>query len=280
MTAIDSGATTLANGLFNNLLNNADITIPAINLDDPLFNQPASTGDLFQTITRLTPEELTTGVVGGSGMFDKLMTSLSAHLKGEYEANRLSGAEYTKAYVGVTAAALQTGAQYLLGRDQAYWTAMLVQRQAQAAEVEAIKARVELAATKVALAKTKIDAFTAEAAFALTKLKIASEDVTYNNLWLTGKLITEQTEVQRGQTMDTRLDGVTTITGAIGKQKALYTQQITSYQRDAETKYAKMLSDAWITQKTIDEGLLPPAQFSNTEMNEVFGTLRANLDLS
>ena len=88
-------------------------------------------------------------------------------------------------------------------------------------------------------------------------------------------LVSEQGEAQRAQTMDTRSDG-TTVTGLMGKQKELYSQQITSYKRDAEVKAGKLWIDAWITMKTIDEGLLPPDQFTNTEINEVLATLKTN----
>ena len=88
-------------------------------------------------------------------------------------------------------------------------------------------------------------------------------------------LTTEQAESQRAQTLDTRLDGAT-VTGLMGKQKELYSQQITSYKRDAEVKAGKLWIDAWITMKTIDEGLLPPDQFTNIEINEVLATLKTN----
>lgn len=89
----------------------------------------------------------------------------------------------------------------------------------------------------------------------------------------------EQTESHRAKTMNTRTDGTTTVAGAMGKQNDLYTQQITSYQRDAETKAVKMMWDTWITQKTMDEGLEPPTSVNNSALNDVLGTLLANLNL-
>lgn len=87
-------------------------------------------------------------------------------------------------------------------------------------------------------------------------------------------LVQEQAEAQRAQTVDIRSDGITPVTGNMGKQKELYDQQITSYRRDAEQKVGKMFLDAWITQKTLDEGLTPPAQLTNTEVNEVLAAVR------
>lgn len=288
MPAIASGADTLANSLFTSLTAGLDFTIPEVDPDLPLFDQPGTTGPIYGSVSPITINELTTGV-GGTGVFDKLMVSITNHLKVEYENNRISGAEYTKAYIGLVAAALQTAQSFLLSRDQAYWQALLVQAQAKAADVEAVSARINLEAARVLLARGQYEAATAEVNFALTKMKVATEDATYNNLSLQGegidytndnilpqqkKLLEEQTEVQRAQTMNTRSDGTTTITGSIGKQKDLYTQQIESYKRDAETKVAKIFTDAWITQKTIDEGLLAPSQFQNTAVNDVLTRIR------
>lgn len=279
MPANPSGADALANDLLDTLLDGKEFTVPDIDTSGVIFAQPEQSGDLHALISKLTAEDLTTGQVGGSGMFDRLMVSLVSHLKVEYESNRISGAEYTKAYISVVTAALTTATQYLLGRDQAYWQAMLVQQQAQMTEIEAVRARLELETSRVQLARAQYEASTAEANYGLMKIKIAVEDITYSNLEKTGIMIAEQAEAQRAQTLDTRSDGTTPVAGSIGKQKELYTQQITSYQRDAETKFAKMLSDAWITQKTIDEGLVAPDQFTNTEINEVISSLRTNLSL-
>ncbi len=90
--------------------------------------------------------------------------------------------------------------------------------------------------------------------------------------------VREQTEGHRAKTLNTRTDGAP-VAGAMGIQKALYEQQIDSYQRDAETKMVKMLFDSWITQKTMDEGLTPPTSFQDSAINTAVSKLRANLDL-
>lgn len=89
--------------------------------------------------------------------------------------------------------------------------------------------------------------------------------------------ITEQTEGHRAKTMDTRLDGTTPISGAIGKQKDLHSEQITSYKRDAETKVAKLMVDTWSVQRSTDENLPPPLPFSDPQIISLFANLRTNL---
>ncbi len=91
-------------------------------------------------------------------------------------------------------------------------------------------------------------------------------------------MVLEQIESQRAQTIGTRSDG-TEVGGVLGKQIALYAQQITSYQRDAEVKAAKLWTDAWITMKTIDEGLEPPDAYTNANLDIVLGHIQENNDL-
>ena len=87
-------------------------------------------------------------------------------------------------------------------------------------------------------------------------------------------LINEQREGERAKTLDTRTDGVTRVAGSVGKQKDLYTQQIDSFQKDAKHKAAKMYLDGWITQKTLDEGLLAPTELQNDTIDTVLASLR------
>ena len=86
-------------------------------------------------------------------------------------------------------------------------------------------------------------------------------------------LLHEQKEVQVAQTLDVRTDG-RPVVGTLGKQKDLYSQQITSYKRNAETSAAKMFLDSWITQKTLDEGLLPPDALNNSSVNGVMNAIK------
>lgn len=105
------------------------------------------------------------------------------------------------------------------------------------------------------------------AVFNLTELLPAQRD-----------LLHEQKEVQVAQTLDVRSDG-TPVTGTLGKQKELYTQQIDSYKRNAETNAAKMFLDSWITQKTLDEGLTPPDSLKNASVDEVMNAIKLTNNL-
>lgn len=270
-----------ANRLLEELTKGDDFTLPDIDMSGPEWDIPGGDGSpIFGDITKITNESLTTREVGGSGTFDALMESAHNHLKAEFKANRITGGEYTKAYIAMMESCMSNAVQFLLGRDQAYWAAAL-------AQIQAVTARVTLATSKAQYVLAKIQALSAKSEYALTKMKIATESETYcaalfnvsQMLPQQLKLITEQTESQRAQTLDTRSDGAT-VTGSVGKQKELYSQQITSYQRDAEVKASKLFTDAWITQKTIDEGLNPPNGFTNASIDTILTKLKSNNGLN
>lgn len=270
-----------ANRLLEELTKGDDFTLPDIDMSGPEWDIPGGDASpIFGAITKITDESLTTREVGGSGTFDALMESAHNHLKAEFKANRITGGEYTKAYIAMMESCMSNAVQFLLGRDQAYWAAAL-------AQIQAVTARVTLATSKAQYVLAKIQALSAKSEYALTKMKIATESETYcaalfnvnQMLPQQLKLITEQTESQRAQTLDTRTDGAV-VKGSVGKQKELYSQQITSYQRDAEVKASKLFTDAWITQKTIDEGLNPPNGFTNASIDTILTKLKSNNGLN
>lgn len=270
-----------ANRLLEELTKGDDFTLPDVDMTGPEWDIPGGDDSpIFGAIDKISNESLTTREVGGSGTFDALMESAHNHLKAEFKANRITGGEYTKAYIAMMESCMSNAVQFLLGRDQAYWAAAM-------AQIQAVTARVQLATSKAQFVLAKIQALSAKSEYALTKMKIATESETYCAALFNAdqmlpqqlKLLTEQTEAQRAQTLDTRSDGAT-VTGSVGKQKELYSQQITSYQRDAEVKASKLFTDAWITQKTIDEGLNPPNGFTNASIDTILTKLKSNNGLN
>lgn len=394
---VGTNADNMANDLFANLTEGKDFTLPSLDLSDASFATPSSVDNpAFATITELSEGDLTSRDVGGSGLFDGLMKSVSEHVKEEYESGRITGKEYSNAYVAVLQAAMGSAVQYLLGSQQAHWQAMLTQKQVQAAEIDVVTQRLALEAAKANTVKHRADAENSAVIFALTKLQLASEESKYglteaqtlqveyqtSNLLpaqlgltneqiskldyettyvlpkqvdhvtsqiavetaqqaqitaakdqvlyqtasllpaqksvtdaekaikdyqlatflpaqvagitteTTGKTYTndnilpaqyslalENVEAARAKTLDTRTDDITPIAGSIGKSKDLQTQQIDSYKRDSEAKVAKMFLDTWITQKSVDEGLVPPTSISDANINTVLDKIRTNLAL-
>ena len=438
-----NGGDVLASELMTALLTGEDVSIPNIDFSGSEYSIPGDiNSDAYDVLVRLSDSDLTTGAINGTGAFDKLMVGVAAQLQGEYDAGRITGVEYTKAYIALTGSALSSSLQYLLSRDAAYWQAV----QAQAASVTA---RVQLATAKIQNAAAQLEAMTTKANYALTKLKLSildteyatgqynlenllpsqlaqtnaqtsllsydlttvkpaevanlnkqgtlldsqklgqdaqndtaiynlstvlpaqvamtdsqkigqdtansisdynlenllpvqlatasaqklsvdkansisdynlatvlpsqvamtnaqklgqdkqTETANYNLINLLPKQVDlldeqiagavkdtetktytldeimpvqklnlqEQAEAQRGQTMDTRSNGITPIAGSIGKQNSLYAQQVVSYQKDSQLKAAKVFSDVWITCRSIDEGFPLPKQFDELSVD-------------
>ena len=287
-----------ANALLTALVAGEDFTLPDIDMSGSEYDIPGGINSpIYAEIEKITTEQLTTREVGGSGVFDALMQSASNHLLAEFKNNRITGGDYVKAYIATMEACMANAVQFLTTKDQAYWNAVT-------AQVAAITARANLGIIKANFVTAKIQALATKAEYALTKLKLSNESVTYctaqynlssmlpqqllmlknqttqvaEQTKLTTEQINmtkEQKEAQRAQTSDTRTDG-TRVAGSVGKQKELYDQQITSYKRDAEVKAAKLFSDAWVTQKTIDEGLSPPNGFTNSSLDSILTALKNN----
>jgi UDP-N-acetylglucosamine enolpyruvyl transferase len=273
-----------ANLAYSQLLSATPIAVDPLDLTSNVYNIPSDINSAaYAEIKRLANADYTTGAIDGTGTFDVMMQGVKAQLKEEFDKGRITAAEYTKTYVALVQVVMQNATQFLLGRDQAYW-------QAVNAQIAAVTARVNLEMVKYQALTARIQAETAKADLALTKAKIGTEDAQYGQLKYNidnlmpvqlqvaqnqVKLVGEQVEVQRAQTLDTRTDNYPVV-GVLGQQKALYAQQIVSYKRDSEQKAAKIFSDAWVTQKTIDEGLTAPNSFTNAVVDEVMNALKNN----
>ena len=167
------GADTTANDLLENLIAGKSFNIPNVELDSDRLKLPHDgNSPLYGAIRRLGNEDLTERVVGGNGAFDALAAGVAAQLKAEYSSNRITGAEYSKTFVALMESTIQAATQFVLGKDAAYWAA-------QKAQIEAITAVVRLDQARMELARTRYEALTAEADYALTKIKLANEDVNY-----------------------------------------------------------------------------------------------------
>jgi hypothetical protein len=278
------GAEVLADDLFDALVAGTDFSIPSPDLSGSEYQIPAPSGDLVSIPTKISNQDLTTKSLTGTGTFDILMAALRVHLQKEFDNNRITGEEYAKAYVALVNNTMASAVSFLVQKDAAHWQAITAQQQALAAQAAVATAHVQLETAKVQLLMMRTQTKLEEANFALSKMKLATEDQGYQaakyqtEIMLPAQfaLIKEQTETARSQTLDTRSDGTTVIKGTMGQQKQLYGQQITSYKRDAELKAAKIFSDAWITMKTIDEGLLPPEGFTNDSLNAILTSLKTN----
>ena len=188
-------------------------------------------------ITPISNEDLTTKVVNGTGIFDELMTAAHAHLDQEWGKQRITGTQYAEVYLGQMTAVLQQSVAFLVQRDAIYLNNLLTQ------------AQIDKANKELALLDKQIE---------LIEAQIASQEA--NNTLIAQKVKTEKAQIQD------IVDGEAVV-GVTGAQTALYKQQKEGFIRDAEQKALKIISDTWITRKTVDDGTPLPTGFDTSAVD-------------
>lgn len=195
-------------------------------------------------INPITNEDLTTKVVGGSGIFDELMSAANAHLDNQWDKDRITGTQYAEVYLGQLTAVLAQAVTFLIEKDKTYLNNLLVESQ------------INLANKQIELADKELEKADKE-------LQLLDKQIELQQL--NADLIAQKVKTEIAQISDT-VDG-TSVTGIIGAQVALYKQQKEGFLRDAEQKALKIIADTWITRKTVDDGTPLPAGFDTSAVD-------------
>ena len=195
-------------------------------------------------IEPITNEDLTTKVVDGTGIFDELMTAANAHLSAQWDMERITGTQYAEVYLGQLTAVLQQAVTFLIEKDKTYLNNLL------------INAQIELANKQIELADKELEKADKE-------IELLDKQIELQEL--NKELTAQKVKTEKAQISDT-VDGVP-VTGIIGAQIALYKQQKDGFIRDAEQKALKIISDTWITRKTVDDGTPLPTGFDTAAVD-------------
>lgn len=179
-------AATLFSGLIAGLPDIPDLpTAPTVNIPS-LSAIPA---DLAGEINLADIDELTSGAVAGTGVFDKMMASLHSHIESQYHNNIIGKSDVAQVYIAAIQAALPQAVQFLLSGQTAQWNAKLIQIQAQNAFLERAKLTAELETAKLVAYRTQaevyaaqVNAITAQTAYANGKLQLAATLQQINTL--------------------------------------------------------------------------------------------------
>lgn len=159
--------------MLENLTKGLNFNIPNVDLSGAGFNLPQSLIDrLNQTPEVLSVDSLTEPKLKGNATFDRIMHSVSMHLYEENIKGRITGADYTNAYIQLSSVALQCAVEFELGRLKQQWEGIN-------AQIQAIKSNVELASAKVQLAIAQAQAHNAKAQYANTVAQLAVADANY-----------------------------------------------------------------------------------------------------
>lgn len=221
--------------------------------------------------TEIALTELTTGLITGNGVFDKLMAAMKAHLEAEYAKGRIKGPEYATVYLGALDQVLANSLSFVIQKRNIALQGDLLAQQILLAQVEVTKAGIALELMELEKQKAVVQIAQLEAQTNLVEAQVINEekqgrvleaqicklqaeyDLTVNtNTKTTGEiaLLAQKTASEKAQTMAIGVDD----DSVIGKQKKLYQAQTDGFQRDAEQKAAKLLVDTWSARRMSDEG--------------------------
>ena len=232
-------------------------------------------------VTPITINDITTGSVNGTGIFDKLMQTVAAQLLSEFQAGRITKTDYGQVYLAALNATMQQAIQFALSKDQAALQAATLaaqyeliayQKEAlilQNDKLELEKAQLVLANAQLTLQNEKlaIEKDIASQQVLLTAAQVAKtkSDIDANTAQIA--LINQKKVTEIAQTTDG-------YNGVVGKQISLYNAQITGFTRDAEQKAAKLALDVLSTQISVDD----TTTVENTNMhNAAIGAFVAKL---
>lgn len=281
---IDTNAKTLLESITQGL----DFSVPNVDFNDAAFEIPEGLAEALKNVPdKLTIEMLTERKVDGAGCFDAIMKAMRVHLAEEYEAGRITGAEYTKAYIATMQVSLQQAVAYLLGKDQAFYQALETQAKALASNIDAY-------AAKVRLAIAQAQAHLVKAQYAGEVLKLGTIDKQTDQIMAqtdltdaqteTQKqqklLLVEQTEQAHSQVSDTRLDGTTPVEGYVGNQNSLLKQQVQSFKNDHIVKGAKIFADSFATQLSMSTATVDGTGLDAAGINKAVTTLQSSIAAS
>lgn len=281
---IDTNAKTLLESVTQGL----DFSVPNVDFNDAAFEIPEGLAEALKNVPdKLTIEMLTERKVDGAGCFDAIMKAMRVHLAEEYEAGRITGAEYTKAYIATMQVSLQQAVAYLLGKDQAFYQALDTQAKALASNIDAY-------AAKVRLAIAQAQAHLVKAQYAGEVLKLGTIDKQTDQIMAqtdltdaqteTQKqqklLLVEQTEQAHSQVSDTRLDGTTPVEGYVGNQNSLLKQQVQSFKNDHIVKGAKIFADSFATQLSMSTATVDGTGLDAAGINKAVSTLQSSIAAS
>ena len=232
MTSTITSVAADANSLFAALASDlsVNLALDPLELDTDFVMPPLP--DL-PAVTPLTLADWTTQAVDGAGVFDGLMKAITAHLETQFTKNRIIGADYAKVYLGSVQSALQFSLQFLLGRDRAVLenaqlaeAVRLSQAQTVKAQAEIQLVRAQIQQAQYATTELQLRAYTARNQYASSKMELVLGFNTVVESENKAKLVSEQIETQRAQTLSTRTDG-SAVSGVLGAETQLKVAQVT-----------------------------------------------------
>lgn len=171
---------------------------------------------------QITTQELTTGAVDGTGVFDQLMRAVKTHLEAEFARGSIRGPEYAEVYLGSLNLAMQTGLSFLLQQKKSGLEIELLEKQLELAQINLNKATIELAMLTASQAKIPAEIAQIEAQTLLVNQQRTNLVAEATNIPKQGVVLDAQAAMIDQQKLNLLADNLNTVakTALTDQQKA------------------------------------------------------------
>nr|DAN41872.1 MAG TPA: hypothetical protein [Caudoviricetes sp.] len=185
---------------------------------------------------RINVRDLTEQSLSGQGVLDVLLSTMRLHLDREYKEGRITGKEYSEAFIQAYTVTLEQAIQFLLQKEKQAYEIDLLEAQAEKLrkEIKLLDLDILIKAMQLEMAKIELEMKKIELLIKLGELELARAQLA---------LLKWKIQTERAQTDPTPIRPGS----VIGKQNEVLDAQIQGYKRDAEQKAAQIMSNIWIT---------------------------------
>jgi chromosome segregation ATPase len=230
---------------------------------------------------------LTDGSINGDGVFDKLMTSVTAHVERQYSNSRITGADYANVYLGSLTTVLNQSSSFLLQSEQLNKQLLLLDEQianvqANSELVAAQKAKME---ADTALSVKQLEVLQAQieqsnASTQLTNQQKTNAEAQYDLILKQQDKADKETALLE-QKLTTEIAQTvgdeTTVKGILGKQMELIQKQAEGFDRNSEQKLVKMMIDTWTVRQSTDGADTLNNGLSDDQINNVLNIAKTGI---
>lgn len=260
-----------------------------INLDRAVTVKAIDIAD-FTTLQPSKDDKLT-----GDGVLDKLMSNWKQYCNREYEEEKITGQAYTDFYLEGWKVLLGQAMEFTLAKEKQPYEIRKLIKDEELAEAQIALSNKELEIrewelinklpVELELLEAQRDKIKADVIIANLQADIARQDLLIRQQ----ELLIKQQELQiklkelelldcqrkltcqKAITEQAQVDpSVITEGSAIDLQNKVLKAQIQGFKDDIMVKRAKMALDLWITQRTTDDAVAPPAALENDHIGVIF----------
>ena len=202
-------------------------------------------------------DDFTVGTIGGTGVFDVLMTTVKAHLNEEFEAGRIRATDYANSYVQLLGLALGESSQFVISKAKLAAEIKLIEAQTRGEDASTAIKQFQLdfiLPNEIALKEAQLSIALKEVLIKEKQLEMAMYELTHK-LPADVDLVKAQDALYTQKTITEKAQVDNTVVGTgsvIDLSNKLLKEQASAYITNAEQTAAKLMIDTWVVRHTAD----------------------------